>query len=163
MAVHSGRCGACDHRRHRNLEVVVLTEEDQITRGYKVFNPNWTSKHGDTVYELGQTYELPKVCKIVPCGYGYHFCINAADCFNYYAFNVLNHVCVVEAYGEFVTENDKSCAYKIKIVEELTWGEVHKVANSGTGASIRKKDNVLTLGFGTPYIATFCPFCGVIQ
>lgn len=98
-------------------------------KGYKVFNPNWTCL--DFHYKVGMSYEmdgLPMCCVT-----GFHFCINLAECFNYYSFNSQNKVAEIEAYGEIDTnDNRKYCTNKIKIVRELSWEEVLKLANTGS-------------------------------
>jgi hypothetical protein len=98
-------------------------------KGYKVFNPDFTCK--DQKYEVGQTYEMSLPIQI--CQRGYHYCLNAAHCFSYYSFNPQNIVCEVEGIGEIQTHGDDSkvCTNKIKIVRQLTWDEVLKVANQG--------------------------------
>lgn len=75
-------------------------------RGFKVFNPDWTCR-------------------------GFHFCENAADCFNYYSFNPDNKVAEVIAYGDIVRGDDKCCTNKIKIVREIPWQELLTIVNTG--------------------------------
>jgi hypothetical protein len=65
------------------------------------------------------------------CNYGMHFCQNAADCFNYYDFDSRNHVAEVIAYGDVVTDGDKSCTDKLEIVREIPWDEVLRIVNTG--------------------------------
>ena len=51
-------------------------------KGYKVFNPDWTCRGFQ--YEVGKTYEenvTPECCER-----GFHFCLKASDCFNYYSY-----------------------------------------------------------------------------
>lgn len=100
-------------------------------KGYKVFNPDWTCRGFQ--YEVGQTYEMegdPECCK-----HGFHFCLNAADCFEFYKFDSANKVAEVEALGEVAEkageENSKRCTNKIRIVRELTWHEVLDLVNLG--------------------------------
>lgn len=96
-------------------------------KGYKVFNPDWTCRNFQ--YEVGKTYENPQ--SPIICKRGFHFCLKAADCFNYYSFDSSNKVAEVIAYGEIVTEDSKSCTNKIEIVRELTWHEVLDLVNTG--------------------------------
>lgn len=63
-------------------------------KGYKVFNPDWTCRNFQ--YQVGQTYEMEG--PVIPCERGFHFCKNAADCFNHYAFNPENKVAEVIAH-----------------------------------------------------------------
>lgn len=96
-------------------------------KGYKVFNPDWTCKGFQ--YEVGKTYE--EYVDLKCCERGFHFCERAADCFNYYSFDPENKVAEVEAIGKVVTEGDKSCTNKIRIVREITWEEVLRIVNTG--------------------------------
>ena len=98
-----------------------------VVRGFKVFNPDWTCRN--------KQYTCPGVFEefgeIEVCGYGMHFCQSAADCFNYYSFNSDNKVAEVVAYGEVRTEGDKSCTDKLEIVREIPWDEVLRIVNLG--------------------------------
>jgi hypothetical protein len=97
-------------------------------KGYKVFNPNW--KCLGFQYEVGKSYEMDELP--ICCDTGFHFCKNLSDCFNYYTFNSQNKAAEIEAYGEIDTnDNNKYCTNKIKIVRELSWEEVLKLANTG--------------------------------
>ena len=97
--------------------------------GYKVFNPDWTCR--EFQYKVGESYEIdkePKVCRI-----GFHFCLKASDCFNFYKFTCENKVAEVEAYGDIDKQVDESkfCTNKIRIVREITWDEVLRIVNEG--------------------------------
>ena len=96
-------------------------------RGFKVFNPDWTCRGFQ--YEVGKIFEedVEPSC----CDRGFHFCENAADCFNYYSFNPDNKVAEVIAYGEVDTDGKKSCTNKIKIVREIPWQELLTIVNTG--------------------------------
>lgn len=96
-------------------------------RGFKVFNPDWTCRGFQ--YEVGKIFEedVEPSC----CDRGFHFCENAADCFNYYSFNPDNKVAEVIAYGDIVREGDKCCTNKIKIVREIPWQELLIIVNTG--------------------------------
>ena len=100
-----------------------------MTKGFKVFNKDWTCNGFQ--YEVGKTFEMEDspIC----CSRGFHFCTNLSDCFNYYAFNSDNKVAEVEAIGEVVSDSGdtKHCTNKIKIVRELTWYEVLDLVNTG--------------------------------
>jgi len=105
---------------------------DKITKGYKVFTPEFTSKEGKMgIFEVGKTYTHPRLPVI--CSEGLHFCLKAGDCFSYYDFDPKNIVCEVEATGDIVThEEDSKCATNaLKIVRRLEWSEVLFVANEG--------------------------------
>ena len=98
-----------------------------IRKGYKVFEPDWTCRGFQ--YKVGETYEHKGDIKL--CGNGFHFCVEASDCFNYYEFNSRNKVAEVEAIGLVKSGGDKSVTNKIRIVRELDWSEVLKLVNSG--------------------------------
>ena len=102
-------------------------------KGYKVFKPDWTCRGFQ--YEVGKIYEedvIPKCCNV-----GFHFCIKASDCFNYYSFNPENKVAEVIALGEIDTESDdtKCCTNKIQIVREISWQELLTIVNTGKGCT----------------------------
>ena len=96
-------------------------------RGFKVFNPDWTCRGFQ--YEVGKIFEedVEPSC----CDRGFHFCENAADCFNYYSFNPDNKVAEVIVYGDIVRGDDKCCTNKIKIVREIPWQELLTIVNTG--------------------------------
>ena len=97
-------------------------------KAYKVFNPNWTCR--DFKFEVGKTYETEKEPKI--CSSGFHGCKKVADCFSYYDFDSKNKVAEVELFGTvFGKDNDKSCSNKIRIIREVSWGEMLTLANTG--------------------------------
>lgn len=96
-------------------------------KGYKVFNPNWTCR--GLQYQVGESYEMD-VMPII-CDRGFHFCKELENCFKHYAFNPQNKVAEVEAYGDVISEDRKSCTNKIKIVREIPWGEVLRIVNAG--------------------------------
>lgn len=96
-------------------------------KGYKVFNKDWTCR--GFWYEVGKTYEddLSPDC----CHWGFHFCKQVKDCFDYYSFNPNNKVAEVEALGEISESGNKCCTNKIHIIRELTWHEVLELVNTG--------------------------------
>ena len=98
-------------------------------KGYKVFNPDWSCR--EMQYKVGTSYEMDD--KPVVCNRGFHFCIKASDCFKFYDFNSQNKVAEIEAYGDIDQEADSSkcCTNKIKIVREIPWDEVLRIANEG--------------------------------
>ncbi len=109
--------------------------ETKGVRGYKVFNPDWTcSPNGKPFrYEVGAVYEedvIPKVCKR-----GFHFCVRAADCFNYYQLNPENKIAEVLALGGVDTDGTKSCTNKIQIAREIPWAELLEIVNTGKGCT----------------------------
>ena len=101
----------------------------EAVRGYKVFNPDWTCRHFQ--YEVGKVFEedVEPSC----CDRGFHFCLKAADCFNYYNFNSNNKVAEVVALGavDYLEDNSKACTNKIQIVREIPWQELLTIVNTG--------------------------------
>ncbi len=106
---------------------------DKIVKGYKVFNPDWTCR--------GFQYTCPGIFEedVDPevCERGFHFCLNLADCFNYYPFNPENKVAEIICLSKIAGEDNKFCTNKIEIVRELTWEEVLRLVNTGKGCSGR--------------------------
>lgn len=98
-------------------------------KGYKVFNPDWTC--------MGFQYEVGKVFEedVTPscCNRGFHFCLKASDCFNYYNFNHENKVAEVVAMGavDYADNDTKCCTNRLRIVREIPWQEVLKIVNEG--------------------------------
>ena len=103
--------------------------ENNNIHGFKVFNPDWTCR--DFQYEVGKTYTMEDspVC----CQQGFHFCLNAADCFSYYSFDPSNKVAKIIALGDMDSEDDSSkcCTNKLQIVREIPWDEVLRIVNTG--------------------------------
>jgi len=95
--------------------------------GYKVFGPDW--KCIDFQYKVGKTY-IHKG-PIEKCVSGFHFCLNLADCFEYYSFNNKNKVAIIESLDKFITDGNKTVCNKIKIVKEISWHDVQKMVNTG--------------------------------
>ena len=90
---------------------------------------------------MGKQYTCPgrfiEEGKLEVCGHGMHFCQTANDCFNYYSFDSRNKVAEVIAYGEVVTDGDKSCTDKLEIVREIPWEEVLRIVNTGKNCTGR--------------------------
>ena len=106
-------------------------DNENIVKGYKVFNPDWTCL--DKQYTCPGEFE--ETGKLRICGNGMHFCKGVADCFDYYKFDPCNHVAEVIAYGTVLEKGNKCCTDKLKIVREIPWAEVLEIVNSGTGNS----------------------------
>ena len=104
-------------------------ENSNGIKGFKVFNPDWTCRGFQ--YEVGKIFEED----VTPdcCNRGFHFCVKAADCFNYYNFNPDNKVAEVIALGEIDSDSNdsKCCTNKIQIVREIPWDEVLHIVNTG--------------------------------
>ena len=104
-------------------------------KGYKVTNSDYTcqpdKRFEGVKYEVGQTYTVSGAP--IMCERGYHFCEKVAYCFNYYSFDPNNKVFEVEAVGDVITGENKHVTNKLRIVRELTWGEMLDLANTGKG------------------------------
>ena len=105
-------------------------------KGYKIFNPDWTCR--DFQFEVGKIFEEDVEPKC--CNSGFHFCLNAADCFEYYGFDSKNKVAEVIALGEvdYQEEDSKCCTNKIQIVREIPWEEVLRIVNTGKDCTGRR-------------------------
>jgi len=82
--------------------------------GYKATYNGWCLGQ---FYEVGQTYTLNG--ELVMCVNGFHFCQDLFDIFNYYPPNKNLKVFKVESLEDTITNDDKSIANKLKILEEV--------------------------------------------
>ena len=95
-------------------------------KGYKAFNKDLTCRGFQ--YEIGKIYETKK--DIGLCNFGFHFCKNIADCFNYYNGDDTRFA-EVEALGEIVEGDDKCVTNKIRIIKEIPHDEAVRMNNTG--------------------------------
>ena len=100
---------------------------ERTVKGYKVFNHDWSCR--GMQYEVGKSYEMD--VEPIICDRGFHFCQKLENCFEYYIFDPKSKVAEVEAYGDVISKDGKSCTNKIKIVHEIPWGEVLRIVNTG--------------------------------
>lgn len=100
---------------------------ERTVKGYKVFNHDWSCR--GMQYEVGKSYEMD--VEPIICDRGFHFCQKLENCFEYYIFDPKSKVAEVEAYGDVISKDGKSCTNKIKIVREIPWGEVLRIVNTG--------------------------------
>ena len=113
-------------------------EKRKITKGFKVFNPDWTcNPTGCNPKQYTCPGKFEEEGGLDVCGHGMHFCQTAADCFNYYNFDSNNKVAEVIAYGEVRTDGDKSCTDKLAILREIPWDEVLRIVNIGKNCTGR--------------------------
>ena len=86
-------------------------------KGYKAFKKDLKCRNFQ--YEIGNIYELDG--EPVICEYGFHFCLNIADCYQFYEMSDDTRICEIEALGKIVTDTDsiKYCTNKIKIIREI--------------------------------------------
>ena len=104
-------------------------ENKNEVRGYKVFNPDWTCRGYQ--FEVGKTFEENVEPKC--CNRGFHFCMKASNCFDYYDFDSRNKVAEVVALGDvdYKLDDTKACTNKIMIAREIPWDEVLHIVNTG--------------------------------
>lgn len=108
------------------------TKMSEPVHGYKVFNPDWTCKPiGGSSKQYTCPGKFEEEGELEICEHGMHFCQTAAKCFNYYEFNSKNKVAEVIAYGDVITDGNKSCTNKLEIVREVPWEEVLSLVNVG--------------------------------
>lgn len=108
-----------------------MKNAQNTVHGFKVFNPDWTCSPNGNTKQYACPGKFEEEGELNICDHGMHFCQTAADCFNYYYFDSNNKVAEVIAYGEVLTEDDKSCTDKLEIVREITWDEVLRIVNLG--------------------------------
>ena len=108
-----------------------------VVHGFKVFRPDWTCSPNGNTKQYTCPGKFEEEGELNVCGHGMHFCQTAADCFNYYDFDSNNKVAEVIAYGEVLTEGDKSCTDKLEIVREIPWDEVLRIVNIGKNCTGR--------------------------
>lgn len=97
-------------------------------KGYKVFNPDWTCRGYQ--YTCPGTFEEDVVPSVGHCGF--HFCENIIRCFSDYSFDPNNKVAEVIAVGDVDSNRTRYCTNKIRIIREVPWDEVIKIANIGS-------------------------------
>ncbi|MEO1631484.1 MAG: hypothetical protein AAFU38_11955 [Bacteroidota bacterium] len=114
-------------------------------RAFKVFRNDWTCRGFQ--YKVGETYEHGGDVRL--CHSGFHACVVAAQCFQYYSFDPRNRVAEVELSGTIVGSNeDKHAASRITIVREVAWEEVLRIANTGIGNSGYRNSGYGNSGYG---------------
>jgi hypothetical protein len=96
-------------------------------KGYKVTGPDMMCR--DFQFELNKTYIHDGNIEL--CRSGFHFCLIANNCFNYYSFDSSNRVFEI-TFGDSVFHGeDKSVTNTITLIRELSWDEVLKLVNLG--------------------------------
>jgi len=131
-------------------------------RAYKVFveistNENWrlipfgvgieeeySFKEGDnvvdTIHSLKGELELPNT--------GFSFYRELFKCLGYYSFNPKNKVVEIEILGDIIGNPEwEEFTNKFKIIRELSWGEVLRRCNSGSGNSGYGNSGDCNVGF----------------
>ena len=101
-------------------------------KGWKCFNEKLQCLSFQ--FEIGKTYEVSGELKL--CVNGFHFHEAPNEIFNYYENSEKTRVCEIEA-EEVIVDGDKSACRKLKVVKELSYGEVCRTLGfdgSGSGS-----------------------------
>ena len=100
-----------------------MEEEKKVIRGYKGFDKDLMCRGFQ--YEVGKEYECERA---VACVKGFHFCENPLAVLSFYPpfdEDRVNRFCEVEGSGKFdLSEENKICCTKIKIIREITLDEL---------------------------------------
>ncbi len=105
--------------------------------GFKVFQPDWTCSPSGGFKQYSCPGRFQQDGDLDMCGNGMHFCLNLADCFNYYPFDPDNKVAEVIAHGEVIQGDDKCCTNDLEVVREISWQEVLTLVNTGKACTGR--------------------------
>ena len=101
---------------------------------YKFLNGN-ESENGDHTWEIGKWYEVEGELKM--CENGFHASEHVQDALSYVQGDTL---AIVEVDGEHISEDDKQCWQKMRVVETHDWAPIQsltlaifaaKIANDG--------------------------------
>ena len=104
--------------------------EKQI--GYKAMSKDMKCR--DFQFELGKIYKIDGGLKL--CSNGFHFCKQGVDVLVYYSNYLNQRYFEVEAYGEILTDGNKSVCSQIKIIKEVSMQEIIRmfhICSSTTG------------------------------
>ncbi len=104
-------------------------------QGYKALNTDMSPKYGDMTYEIGKKYTITGELKM--CKNGFHFCKHLEDVENYYEI-VKSRIFEVEAEGEIIDKDIKSCAESITLIKELSKEEIHQYFEDNQERILRK-------------------------
>lgn len=107
--------------------------------GYKAFNKDYTCRQFQ--YEVGKTFEYGGPIEL--CGAGFHFCRRLSDIFTYYRDKDNIQIAIVEALGNIIDGEDKSCTDKIRIVKPLSYTEAEEIIYSDTNELFKIKGGKL--------------------
>ena len=98
--------------------------------GYKAFDKDLKCR--DFQFKVGKIYTYKGTIKL--CERGFHYCIKAADVFDYYSFAPETRVCEIEDLGISKSEGgNKTVTNKIKILREIPKQELLDIINQGIG------------------------------
>ena len=92
-------------------------------KGYKALNMDMSSAYSDMNYEIGKKYTITG--KLQMCENGFHFCKCLEDIENHYTITE-SRIFEIEAEGEIIDGNIKSCTESITLIRELSKEEIHQ-------------------------------------
>ena len=77
------------------------------------------------------------------CAAGFHFCRRLSDIFTYYRDKDNIQIAIVEAIGNVIDGEDKSCTDKIRIVKPLSYAEAEEIIYANTNELFKIEDGEL--------------------
>ena len=116
-----------------------VSKENAII-AYKGFNIDFSCR--DFLYKVGKEYHIDGDIEV--CKNGFHACQNALDVFAYYKMSLYRRYAMVELWGDvdFATDGKKLCASNIRIVKEMSIGELVEIGIMSSSQIIEvKKDD----------------------
>lgn len=96
-------------------------------RGFKAFGKNLTCDGKQ--YEIGSTYEFDG--EPIPCERGFDFHKSIVECYEDFPMPETTRICLVEATGDIVADDETYCTNKITIIEEIAKEWVFSVNSTG--------------------------------
>jgi hypothetical protein len=104
-------------------------------RGYKIFGPDYTCRGyhyalDDWWNVYDGTVEMYKS--------GFHFCLRAIDCLQYYDYSPENTYAEVECGNKYTVNGDKVVCNKLKITKTLTYEEFGKLITFDVDTKVKK-------------------------
>jgi len=119
--------------------MIKIAKEMLTMKGYKALDMDMKAKHGNGMqYEMGKWYTIEG--KVVPCENGYHFCETIEE-INGYCSIKDSRLFEIEADGKIVRHNNKYAAEKIRLVRELTKGEIYDYFKQNQEKFLKSKDS----------------------
>ena len=111
----------------KRVSADTLEGKDPLAVGYKIFEHDWGAQGGYHYADrdgdaAGSVHTVTGALK--KCNWGLHFCKNPLDCMKYQKLLPWNRFAKVEAYDEILDGGDKTVARTLKIVEELSFGDM---------------------------------------
>ena len=105
--------------------------------GYKALNPDMSANYGHIRFELNKPYSVTG--KVTMCENGFHFCRELEDIEGNYTIKT-SRIFEIEASGDIVDGEDKSCAETITLIKELSREEIHDYFETNMDRILAKPD-----------------------